>query len=141
MLYRREILSLPIVPRPGLERHPFPEAAKSLLWGRYSGKLTRRPTLKFCIYSFPLLSAYQESYTFDKNGNLKTLTRNGPSSKIDDFTYYYQSEENNRLMYVADNPALHNNSVTDIDNQATTNYGYNDHWSAYQRRTGADSEY
>jgi RHS repeat-associated protein len=95
--------------------------------------------------------AYQESYSFDKNGNLKTLTRNGsgqddagnlylvssPTTRyplqMDNFTYNYYTASGttttpttlNRLSSVSD--AVTTDPYTgDVSNgQSTTNYVYN----------------
>ena len=83
--------------------------------------------------------------TYDKNGNIETLIRNGNSTTgvaMDDFTYNYatttQSEDgdvvkiNNQLNYVADAvgiltypPLGVSPYPTDIEDQSTANYTYN----------------
>lgn len=66
--------------------------------------------------------------TYDKNGNIKTLKRNGNVSgsglQMDDFTYNYASGLPNRLTHVGDNTAA-GNYTDDIDAQSTNNYTYN----------------
>jgi RHS repeat-associated protein len=72
------------------------------------------------------ISAYQEDYTFDRNGNLKTLKRYGPTSMMDNFVYQSDGTgQNNKLMNVDDTPSLSGNYATDIDDQAINNYIYN----------------
>ncbi len=77
---------------------------------------------------------YATTYAFDKNGNLKDLTRNDHTGTLmDDFDYDYSyldevSEEgliNNQLNYVEDD-VLPGVSAVDVDNQNATNYGYNE---------------
>jgi RHS repeat-associated protein len=83
-------------------------------------------------------SAFQESYTFDKNGNLRSLKRNGDglggiSLPMDNFTYMYYTHAGssgnpitmNRLGGAMD--AVMNDPYSgDIENgQSNTNYGYN----------------
>lgn len=92
--------------------------------------------------------AYQTSYTFDKNGNLKTLTRNGNGvegapgqfggHEMDDFVYQYYNmssngasivfspNESNRLASVIDDASLTNDYVDiDVDSgQPDDNYQY-----------------
>lgn len=84
--------------------------------------------------------AYRTSYTFDKNGNLKTLDRYGDdgTKKMDEFTYNYYNtssngasltttpNESNRLANVGDLPSLTGN-YTDVDidaGQLSDNYQY-----------------
>lgn len=88
-------------------------------------------------------SAYQEQYTFDKNGNLKSLKRygnilqSGAVKMMDDFTYKYYSDPNNststeltdpsktnRLSTVADVAGLSGNYSGDIDGYGIKNYQY-----------------
>lgn len=70
---------------------------------------------------------YNESFTYDANGNILTLTRYGTSTQqqsMDDLTYNYYSGTN-RLEYVEDivDP---DNYTTDIDDQNTGNYTYDE---------------
>jgi len=57
----------------------------------------------------PKVDSYNESLTYDKNGNIITLKRNGnqeaviPAITIDDLTYDYQTDTN-QLIKVTDNP-------------------------------------
>ncbi|MCJ8291844.1 MAG: hypothetical protein MJK07_18890, partial [Flavobacteriales bacterium] len=84
--------------------------------------------------------AYQTSYTFDKNGNLKSLDRFGDDGtlKMDEFTYKYYDisgstsivtnpNESNRLANVSDLSSLDNNYGVGIDvksGQGHLNYQY-----------------
>jgi len=87
-------------------------------------------------------SAYQENYTFDKNGNLLTLKRNGSGFDgtplaMDNFTYNYYTTiggaatttnptNTNRLASVGDVAATDNNYGDDINSgQTANNYVYN----------------
>lgn len=73
---------------------------------------------------------YKSTYTYDQNGNLKTLLRNGGSSNLNMDNFVYQPElltsgaKTNRLDYVDDNPGYSGNYSQDIDDQALDNYGY-----------------
>jgi hypothetical protein len=70
------------------------------------------------------LTAYHEAFTYDPDGNIQTLKRNGTNTTLDmdDLTYHYQSG-NNKLTHVTDAVASGNYSV-DIDNQSSNNYIY-----------------
>jgi len=74
-------------------------------------------------------AAYQSSYTYDKNGNLATLVRNGNLSTnayaMDNFTYNYTSGTN-RLSYVSDAASAANGDYAgDINSgQSANNYQY-----------------
>jgi len=70
---------------------------------------------------------YNESFTYDANGNILTLTRYGTSAQqqsMDELTYNYYSGTN-RLEYVEDivDP---DNYTTDIDDQNSGNYTYDE---------------
>ncbi len=72
---------------------------------------------------------YKSTYSYDRNGNLKTLIRNGPSSQLsmDYLTYSGYSGAGgipwNRLSFVTD--AVTTSALDDIKNgQASGNYGY-----------------
>jgi len=75
--------------------------------------------------------------TYDKNGNIETLKRNGNLENgiaMDDFTYNYATttqaadgdivKTNNRLTFVAD-AVIGSAYTTDIETQAPNNYTYN----------------
>ncbi len=94
--------------------------------------------------------AYQTSYTFDKNGNLKTLARNGngeetqvgsgvyTNHQMDNFTYYYYDgsgapntndpNELNRLASVVDNVSgdIYDVDIEDSQDQLNNNYEYDE---------------
>lgn len=69
---------------------------------------------------------YASTYSYDRNGNLKTLNRNGVGANIlmDQFTYNYTALTN-KLNYVTDNPALTSYYSDDINSgQSANNYQY-----------------
>lgn len=69
---------------------------------------------------------YQNSYTYDRNGNILTLQRNATSNiglDMDNFSYHYQDilgEKSNQLAYVSD-AALNDGVGGDIVSGMTTN--------------------
>ena len=81
---------------------------------------------------------YLEEFAYDANGNITDLDRNGVSTTMDDFKYWYYragggvydaslpapTDAMNQLAYVDDNPALNANYTNDIDDQNTGNYTY-----------------
>jgi RHS repeat-associated protein len=80
--------------------------------------------------AIPVSGAYNESLSYDKNGNIKLLQRYGDSDapsvvfKIDDLTYDYLNENSNQLTKVTDSPAG-NNSKGFIDgNKNGDDFGY-----------------
>ncbi|MFN5646714.1 MAG: hypothetical protein ACK458_04280, partial [Sphingobacteriales bacterium] len=70
-------------------------------------------------------NGYIESFTYDPNGNIKTLSRNSNVAQIDDLTYHYLPGTN-KLKSVSDNIYLIPNNLVnyDIDNQVPNNYTY-----------------
>jgi len=71
------------------------------------------------------ISDYHEAFSYDKMGNIQTLTRHGANSihlDMDSMTYSYYANCN-RLKSVSDAVAA-GNYPTDIDNQADSNYQY-----------------
>lgn len=63
--------------------------------------------------------SYETGYTFDKNGNITSLTRKGSNgTAMDDLTYYYNIHLNNQLAHVADGVSA-GNFGTDVDDQGT----------------------
>ena len=71
---------------------------------------------------------YYSDYTYDGNGNIKTLTRKGYGATLnmDAFTYHYGTGDlQNRLLYVDDNPGYSGNYGNDLDQQSAGNYDYN----------------
>lgn len=79
---------------------------------------------------------YYSNYTYDGDGNLLTLDRNGdqtgPTQQMDDLSYnylaqtdpYYSGESTNKLDYVGDAISQSDYHI-DIDNQNSGNYEYN----------------
>ena len=79
---------------------------------------------------------YKSTYSYDPNGNLIHLRRNGGASNInmDDFIYNFEPVANtspltgthasNRLDYVDDIGSYTGNYSQDIDDQSAGNYGY-----------------
>lgn len=71
----------------------------------------------------PVPNSYNESLTYDKNGNILTLHRNGnvdgvlPAVPIDDLTYTYNTNSN-KLVKVTDNPATATSGFNDFANTA-----------------------
>jgi RHS repeat-associated protein len=71
-------------------------------------------------------SDYSSDYTYDANGNLLSLNRNGYAAhnlNMDQFSYSYITNTN-KLEYVSDAVGA-GNYTTDVDNQAASNYQYN----------------
>lgn len=75
------------------------------------------------------------SYTYDPNGNIAHLTRNGINASgttldMDELTYGYNSSGgkliNNRLNHVDDLQTVSSNFDNDIEDQGTGNYGYDE---------------
>ena len=76
-------------------------------------------------------SSYSTAYSYDANGNIKTLNRYDASGAImDQLVYNYQNVANgykkntNKLAWV--NDGVQTNIPTDIENQQRDNYGYDD---------------
>jgi RHS repeat-associated protein len=67
-------------------------------------------------------NGYIESFTYDPNGNIKTLSRNSNVEQIDDLTYNYLAGTN-KLTSVTD-PIPSGLVNYDIDGQAANNYSY-----------------
>ncbi|MFN3754316.1 DUF6443 domain-containing protein, partial [Flavobacterium sp.] len=80
--------------------------------------------------TFPYDDSYHSDYTYDRNGNLKTLKRSAPLSadayatEMDDFSYHYISSTN-QLSFIKDNVS-ENTFSDDIDNQLDNNYHYDE---------------
>jgi YD repeat-containing protein len=82
---------------------------------------------------FNPIHSYASNYSYDKNGNLKTLFRSAPLKNpdgsesivpMDNFTYNYQPNTN-KLTHINDDPSIDSNTFdTDIDNQINNNYQY-----------------
>jgi RHS repeat-associated protein len=67
-------------------------------------------------------NGYIESFTYDPNGNIKTLSRNSNVAQIDDLTYNYLAGTN-KLTGVTD-PIASGLVNYDIDGQSANNYSY-----------------
>ncbi|MBX3103323.1 MAG: hypothetical protein KF690_12500, partial [Bacteroidetes bacterium] len=75
---------------------------------------------------------YKERYSYDGNGNIKTVLRNGSSEaylSMDSLTYFYNANTN-KLNYIRDRvfgSTSHTNTygaTTDVKDQAANNYTY-----------------
>jgi RHS repeat-associated protein len=81
---------------------------------------------------FPNSGAYNESVSYDKNGNIKFLQRYGDSDapsivfKIDDLTYGYENENSNKLAKVTESTAGNDNSGFIDGNKTGDDYSYDD---------------
>lgn len=82
-------------------------------------------------------NTYKERYSYDANGNIKTLSRNGNLAgalEMDRFEYHYEgpsvdvsfSKNNNRLSRVTDNASATGAYNTDLESQGTKNYSYDE---------------
>ncbi|OXA91101.1 hypothetical protein B0A66_12035 [Flavobacterium hercynium] len=102
-------------------------------YGYRYDKLNR---LKDAVYKKgSILNLYNESLTYDKNGNILNLTRNGSlndntSTLIDNLTYSYKNSSNsNQLMKVVDvvpNNASFVNEFKDSASNTVDDYSYDD---------------
>lgn len=78
----------------------------------------------------PNSGAYNESLSYDKNGNIKFLERNGDNDapsivfKIDDLTYVYENENSNKLVKVTESTAGNDNSGFIDGNKTGDDYSY-----------------
>ena len=74
-----------------------------------------------------LSTDYRLRISYDQNGNIKTLDRNGYAASgnvaMDNLTYHYAAGTN-RLTHVDDTPGNTNNYTVDIDDQDVNNYTY-----------------
>jgi hypothetical protein len=81
----------------------------------------------FILRNFPL-EQYSERLSYDANGNILTLNRNGnlasPGIRMDKLSYNYYSG-NNRLNFVTDS-VPNGTYADDIDNQTLNNYTYDE---------------
>ncbi len=77
-------------------------------------------------------SFYDAEYTYDGNGNIKTLKRNGNlsggSTTMDNLTYVYTTgtPKNNKLLHVTDAVGDAVYTDIDLDGQSSGNYDYDD---------------
>ncbi|MFW0740057.1 RHS repeat-associated core domain-containing protein, partial [Flavobacterium sp. T12S277] len=101
-------------------------------YGYQYDKLNR---LTSAIYSKPndaiaASGAYNESLSYDKNGNIKSLQRYGASDapsiafQIDDLTYGYLNENSNLLTKVTDSPAGNDNEGFKDGNKTDVDFTY-----------------
>lgn len=92
--------------------------------------------LKNAVYQRPnntvkVTNSYNESLTYDKNGNIKTLLRNGDfddaslALEIDNLAYTYDASKLNRLMKVADSSGKPG-GFRDSASNTTNDYSYDD---------------
>ncbi|URC11675.1 DUF6443 domain-containing protein [Flavobacterium sp. B183] len=91
--------------------------------------------LTSAIYSkpndaIPVSGAYNESLSYDKNGNIKSLQRYGASDaptivfQIDDLTYGYLDQNSNQLTKVTDGPAGNDNKGFKDANKTGDDFTY-----------------
>ncbi|OHT43947.1 DUF6443 domain-containing protein [Flavobacterium tructae] len=91
--------------------------------------------LTSAIYSkpndaIPVSGAYNESLSYDKNGNIKSLQRYGASDapsivfQIDDLTYGYLDQNSNQLTKVTDGPAGNDNEGFKDANKTGDDFTY-----------------
>ena len=101
-------------------------------YGYLYDKLNR---LTSAIYSkpndaIPVSGAYNESLSYDKNGNIKSLQRYGASDapsivfQIDDLTYGYLDQNSNQLTKVTDGPAGNDNEGFKDANKTGDDFTY-----------------
>jgi RHS repeat-associated protein len=74
---------------------------------------------------------YRTGYSYDANGNIKTLARyDASSTRFDTLVYNYETKTSgylrttNRLRWVDDDALLSGLQQTDVDDQSTDNYSY-----------------
>lgn len=95
-------------------------------------ELSRLKTAVFNHYSdsenvWQTIEEYQTGYTYDANGNIETLKRNGCEAAylaMDDLAYHY-APFTNRLSYI-DDAAPAGNYDVDLDDQDADNYAYDE---------------
>ncbi len=89
-------------------------------------RLTRSEFRRYNGSGFTPSNEFSTYYTYDPNGNIIHLGRNGKSSllQMDDLSYYYRPNTN-QLDYVDDAPSNYSgNYPDDIDAQSAGNYSY-----------------
>ncbi|WP_264530379.1 RHS repeat-associated core domain-containing protein [Flavobacterium sp. N502540] len=80
--------------------------------------------------AIPISGAYNESLSYDKNGNIKFLQRYGASDapsivfQTDDLTYGYLNENSNQLTKVTDGPAGNDSEGFKDGNKADDDFTY-----------------
>ncbi|MES2573773.1 MAG: RHS repeat-associated core domain-containing protein [Bacteroidota bacterium] len=106
---------------------------------KYGYKYDNVNRLRESIYQKPgiiiaqtlVTNAYDENITYDKNGNITSLQRNGNGDPqigampIDDLTYVYMPNSPNQLLKVTDSPNG-NDAQGFIDANKTDDYTYDD---------------
>ena len=75
-------------------------------------------------------SEYNSTYSYDANGNIVSMTNfakadDGTKKQMDAFSYNYLANTN-QLLSVDDDNLLTNNFSGDVDDQQTSNYGYDE---------------
>ena len=86
------------------------------------GRLVESNTYQKTGNTWQSATDYESSYSYDENGNLIGLKRNGNNGTMDNLTFNYR-QNNNRLDYVADQVS-ESKYPNDIDNQKQSNYMY-----------------
>ncbi|MCF8307927.1 MAG: RHS repeat-associated core domain-containing protein [Bacteroidales bacterium] len=86
------------------------------------GRLVESNTFTKTNSTWQSATDYETSYSYDENGNLIGLKRNGNNGTMDNLTFNYR-QNNNRLGYVADQVS-ESKYPNDIDNQKKSNYMY-----------------
>jgi RHS repeat-associated protein len=102
----------------------------------YSYDNLNRLTNAIYIKETSVLNSYGESLTYDKNGNINTLNRNGGIEdpmyvyEIDALEYTYHPQNKNRLMMVADSSGFPEGFKDDADSNvapdSTVDYDYDE---------------
>ena len=90
-------------------------------------RLTNANFYKYSGSAFASNTDYKMAISYDDNGNIKTLLRNGYSASktdMDNLTYNYKSWSN-KINYIKDDK-LSSNYTVDIDAQASGNYSYDE---------------
>jgi RHS repeat-associated protein len=117
----------------GLSSHIQPHLGSTLYYKNLTGERFRYDEtgqLKATYFnhynsSWQSVSDYATQYTYDPNGNIRSLVRNGFTAhhlSMDNLTYHYDTLTN-RLNHITD--AIDESYYTeDLDNQATGNYAY-----------------
>lgn len=102
-------------------------------------------TQKMATASIDAIGKFDESFTYDNNGNISTTKRfDGGSNLIDNLSYHYigetaqgQANELNQLAYVTEGGAMDIQGIDDIKSQNSGNYIYD----AEGNMTGDASEH
>lgn len=119
-------LDNPTLGIPQLYTYKYDQLNRLLKTFTYNGLNTNTNT-----WNISANQSFREEYTYDANGNIEKLTRNGNTAigpeLMDKFTYGYNKVNgklvNNRLRHVKDT-APAGNYTTDIDSQNDDNYTY-----------------